>query len=70
MGFSGTKYSGMQYNKDCETIEDNLFRAMLKTEWITEENMRKPWTIEFQRGSRTDRGVSAARQCCSLLLRK
>lgn len=70
MGFSGTKYSGMQYNRDCATIEDCLFRAMLQNEWITEDNMQRPFTIEFQRGSRTDRGVSAARQCCSLLLRE
>lgn len=70
MGFSGTNYMGMQFNPNVPTIEDSLFQAMLKNKWITEENFKHPWTVEFQRGSRTDRGVSAARQCCSLLLRK
>lgn len=70
MGFSGTNYLGMQYNPNVPTIEDSLFEAMLKNNWVTEENVKKPFTVSFQRGSRTDRGVSAARQCCSLLLRK
>lgn len=70
MAYSGSNYMGMQFNPNVPTIEDCLFRAMLKNQWITEENMKKPWTIAFQRGSRTDRGVSAASQCCSLLLRK
>lgn len=70
MGFCGTNYYGMQFNKGVATIEENLFRAMLKHKWITQENFEKPWTIKFQRGSRTDRGVSAMRMVCSLWLPK
>lgn len=69
MGFSGTNYMGMQFNPNVPTIEDAMFRAMVNNNWITEANMKKPWTVSFQRGSRTDRGVSAARQCCSIMLR-
>lgn len=70
IGFSGTNYMGMQYNPNVPTIENSLFEAMVKNKWISEDNRDRPWTIGFQRGSRTDRGVSAARQCCSLMLRK
>lgn len=69
MGYSGDNYCGMQYNPNVPTIENELFNAMHKHDWITQENKEKPWTIQFQRGSRTDRGVSAVRQVCSLWLR-
>lgn len=70
MAYSGSNYYGMQFNEGVATIEDQLFSAMLKNNWITEEIYKNPWKIKFQRGSRTDRGVSAVRQCCSLYLRK
>lgn len=70
MAFAGSDYYGMQFNEAVPTIEQFLFDAMFKNEWILEEHVTKPWLIEFQRGSRTDRGVSAARQICSLILRK
>lgn len=70
MGYSGVNYSGMQRNPGCKTIEDELFRAMLKNDWITEEANKTPQQAFFQRASRTDKGVSAARQVVSLKLRK
>lgn len=70
LGFCGTNYYGMQYNITVNTIEDMLLGAMLKNEWILDEHKQKPHLLEFQHGSRTDRGVSAARMNCSLLLRK
>lgn len=70
MGFAGGNYFGMQYNKGVHTIEDVLLEAMLKNRWILSEHIQKPWSVDFQRGSRTDRGVSAARQIVSLILRK
>lgn len=70
MGYSGSNYMGMQFNPNVPTIEDSLFTAMLKNNWVDESHVKSPWTAEFQRGSRTDRGVSAARQCCSMKLRK
>lgn len=72
LGYSGGKYVGMQMqrNTDSNTIEEYLLQALLKNEWMTKKAYKQPHTIEFQRAARTDKGVSAARQCCSLLLRK
>lgn len=71
MSYSGAKYIGMQYlTQDCLTIESVLFKAMLETDWVRPASYHKPYKIKYQHGSRTDMGVSAARQCCSMLLRK
>lgn len=56
IGFAGANYYGMQYNESVPTIENELLKAMLKNEWILEEHEKKPWMIEYQHGSRTDRG--------------
>lgn len=70
MAFAGGNYHGMQYNVNFNTIEENLFNAMIRNGWILDEHINKPWLVEFQRSSRTDRGVSAARQNISMILRK
>lgn len=70
LGFAGMNYFGMQYNYSVNTIEDELLKAMVKHKWILPEHLEKPWTFEFVRGSRTDRGVSAARMNVSLVLRE
>lgn len=70
LGFVGANYFGMQFNPDVRTIEGELMKAMCKNNWILEEHLINPISLEFQHGSRTDRGVSAARMNCSLLLRK
>lgn len=70
LGYSGANYYGMQRNPDVKTIEEELLVAMLKHKWITEEGFKLPQQIQFQRAARTDKGVSAARQCISMKLRK
>lgn len=70
LGYSGINYYGMQRNPGMKTIEEDLFTAMLKNKWITEEGFNQAQTVQFQRAARTDKGVSAARQCCSIKLRK
>lgn len=70
MGFAGGNYCGMQYNPLVKTIEGMLFPAMAKNGWILKEHINEPWLVDFQRTSRTDRGVSAARQTVALTLRK
>lgn len=70
MGFSGSNYYGMQYQQTEETIEGALFKALLKCKWIKWEWYKKPDIIRYQQASRTDKGVSATRQCCSIYLRK
>lgn len=70
LGYCGANYYGMQRNPDVKTIEGELLVAMLKYKWITEEGFNLPQQIQFQRAARTDKGVSAARQCVSMKLRK
>lgn len=70
IGFAGANYFGMQFNQGVTTIEGELMNAMCKNNWILKEHLQNPIPLEFQHGSRTDRGVSAARMNCSLLLRK
>lgn len=70
MGFAGGNYYGMQYNVSVNTIEDMLLKAMVKNDWILPEHYAKPFLVDFVRGSRTDRGVSAARMNVSVVLRK
>ena len=68
LGYSGVNYIGMQRNPEVATIEEELLKAMLEKEWITEEGYKIPQQIFFQRSARTDKGVSAARQVVSLKL--
>lgn len=70
LGYSGVNYFGMQRNPEMKTIEEDLLTALLKNKWINEEHFKQAQTIQFQRAARTDKGVSAARQCVSLKLRK
>lgn len=70
LGYAGANYIGMQRNPGVNTIEEELLKAMLKNNLITEDAFQQPQYTHFQRAARTDKGVSAARQCISLKLRK
>lgn len=70
MGYSGVNYFGMQRNPGQKTIEEDLFVAMFKNKWMTEESFNQAQYANFQRAARTDKGVSAARQICSIKLRR
>lgn len=70
LAFVGNKYHGMQYNEPFNTIERQLFEAMLKNDWILSEHLNGMWGVRFVHGSRTDKGVSALRMTCSMVLRK
>lgn len=70
LAFVGDKYHGMQYNEPYNTIEKQLFEAMLKNDWILTEHLNNLGSIRFVHGSRTDKGVSALRMSCSMILRK
>uniref|UniRef100_A0A0P4VXG8 Pseudouridylate synthase 1 homolog n=1 Tax=Scylla olivacea TaxID=85551 RepID=A0A0P4VXG8_SCYOL len=61
LSFNGQEYYGMQRNMTGSTIEDHLLKAMLDTGLITQEEFIIPKLFCFQRSSRTDKGVSAAR---------
>lgn len=70
LGFAGANFFGMQRNPGVNTIEEELLKALLKNKLINDEGFSQPQMIHFQRAARTDKGVSATRQCCSLKLRK
>lgn len=70
LGYAGANYIGMQRNPDVNTIEEELLKALFKNNMITDEAFHQPQYCHFQRAARTDKGVSAARQCISLKLRK
>lgn len=69
LGYCGKTYYGMQRNPGMETIEEKLLLAMKKHEWIAEDWYDAPQRGLFQRAARTDKGVSAARQCVSVKIR-
>lgn len=72
LGFAGGNYHGMQYQfyNNINTIEKALFAAMVKNRWILPEHEHNMWLVDFNHGSRTDAGVSAARMNVSMFLRK
>lgn len=52
------------------TIEEELLKALLEAKYISDEDFKNQQNAQFQRSSRTDKGVSAARQVVSLKMRK
>ncbi|CAF4880800.1 unnamed protein product [Pieris macdunnoughi] len=68
LGYCGVDYFGMQRNPGVKTIEEDLLQALLGAKYITEEDFVNQQNAQFQRSSRTDKGVSAARQVVSVKL--
>lgn len=68
LGYCGKNYYGMQRNPGMKTVEQELLLAMKNHEWIPEDWYESPQRGLFQRAARTDKGVSAARQCVSVKL--
>jgi len=66
--FVGKDYLGMQRNPGFKTIEEDLMKAFKEAEIISDEWYKEPQRCFFQRASRTDKGVSAARMVISLKL--
>lgn len=72
LGYAGANYLGIQRQRDQNpnTIEEQLLKVLLKHQWITSLEHSFTKNLDFARASRTDKGVSAVKQCISLLLRK
>ncbi|XP_049885657.1 pseudouridylate synthase 1 homolog isoform X2 [Pectinophora gossypiella] len=68
LGYCGVDYYGMQRNPGVRTIEEDLLKALRSAKYINEEEFANQQSMQFQRSSRTDKGVSAARQVVSLKL--
>lgn len=72
LSYSGANYMGSQrqWQSYDNTIEEMVLKALLRNNWITHLEYRYPKRISFESASRTDKGVSAARQCFSLFARE
>ncbi len=68
LGYLGTKYQGMQVNKDASTIEGVLFEALCKSGFVSRDNSNDQKKISLMRACRTDKGVHAAMQVVSAKL--
>ncbi|GFX47051.1 tRNA pseudouridine synthase A [Trichonephila clavipes] len=68
MSYLGKEFFGMQRNSNVSTVEEELFKALLKANIIIQAEFDYPKLVKFQRAARTDKGVSAVRQIVSLKL--
>ena len=68
--FSINHQSGFCRNPGYPTIEEELLKAFKEAGTICDEWFETPQKGHFQRASRTDKGVSAARMVISLKFRK
>jgi len=66
LSFVGKDYLGMQRNPGHKTIEEDLMKAFKEAGTICEEWYDVPSKGYFQRASRTDKGVSAAKMVVSM----
>eukprot|EP00096_Caligus_rogercresseyi_P010752 TRINITY_DN4010_c0_g2_i1.p1 TRINITY_DN4010_c0_g2~~TRINITY_DN4010_c0_g2_i1.p1 ORF type:complete len:372 (-),score=101.70 TRINITY_DN4010_c0_g2_i1:468-1583(-) len=66
LSFSGKNYLGMQRNEEFPTVERELLKALRDAGSIPPEWFDSPSKGFFQRASRTDKGVSAAKMVVSL----
>lgn len=62
VAYVGAGFSGMQYNKDQETIEGTLRDALVSAGLISEANADAFSKVAWSRAARTDKGVSAVGQ--------
>lgn len=56
LGYSGVNYYGMQRNPGMKTIEEELFKALLKVNLIDQISFEQVQNMAFQRAARTDKG--------------
>jgi tRNA pseudouridine38-40 synthase len=68
LGYCGSNYSGLQINPNVITIEAVLEKALFLAGGIQECNFGNLQKLSWSRAARTDRGVHAAAQCCSMKL--
>ncbi|KAL1227388.1 Pseudouridylate synthase [Trichinella spiralis] len=68
LAYRGKNYHGMQVNPNVPTVEKYIMEALQKLNLITVDQVVQPSLFKFQRAARTDKGVSATKQICSLLL--
>lgn len=68
LGYLGTNYQGLQINPDAITVECILEKALFLAGGMDEANFGNLQKLQWSRAARTDRGVHAVSQCCSMKL--
>jgi len=63
-------WANCQSNQGTRTIEGDLWDALVKAECVSELNADDPKKVSFNRAARTDKGVHALGQVCSLMLQR
>ena len=67
-GYLGSAYQGLQINPNALTVEALLEKALFLSGAISELNFGYMQKVQWTRSARTDRGVHALGQCCSMKL--
>ncbi|ADM11374.1 pseudouridine synthase 2 [Encephalitozoon intestinalis ATCC 50506] len=60
VGYDGSKYHGLQFNKELDTVEKEIIGCLLEMEVISQRNADDPKKVHIKSSSRTDKGVHAA----------
>lgn len=60
VGYNGSNYHGLQWNKDTHTIEKTIIDILLHNNLVTALNASDPRKIDLKASSRTDKGVHAS----------
>ena len=66
LGFLGTKYGGFQVNMNQRTLQSEVELALFKAGMLKELNFGRPFKYSWSTSARTDKGVHACAQVCSL----
>jgi tRNA pseudouridine38-40 synthase len=68
LGFLGTKYGGFQMNPEQRTLQAEVELALYRAGMITKSNFGTPHKYSWSNSARTDKGVHACAQVCSVKL--
>jgi len=66
VSFKGSNYSGFQININAHTLQAEIELALYKAGVISQRNFGHPGKYSWSNSARTDKGVHAAAQVCSL----
>ncbi|KAI9302048.1 pseudouridine synthase [Cunninghamella echinulata] len=66
IGYCGTGYQGLQFNPGANTLEKEIFEALVRANAISQMNSDNPNKVHWVRAARTDKGVHAAGNVISL----
>jgi len=68
LGFLGTKYGGFQINPEQRTLHAEIELALYRSGMVSKSNFGTPHKYSWSNSARTDKGVHACAQVCSLKL--